>query len=43
METGGERIESRVDTEEDGTGYSVETKGKGEQCLHSVETNENEK
>ena len=41
METGGEIIESRVETEGDRTGYNVETKENGtKQCLQSVETKE---
>ena len=33
METGGEIIESRVDTEGDRTRYSVDTKVKGGICI----------
>ena len=39
METGGERIESIVDTEGNRTGYNVETKEYGvKNYLHSLET-----
>ena len=41
METGGERIESSVETEGEITGYYVDTKENGtKKCLHSVETKE---
>ena len=41
METGEERIKSRVDTEGDRTGYNLETKENGTNiCFHSVETKE---
>ena len=39
METGGEIIESSVETEGESTGYNVETKENGMKIyLHSVET-----
>ena len=39
MKTGGEIIESIMKTEEDRTGYNVETKENGaKKCLHGVET-----
>ena len=39
MKTGGERIESRVETEGDRKVYNVETKENGtKKCIHSVET-----
>ena len=41
METGGERIESIVDTEGDRIGYNVEINENGtKKSLHSVETKE---
>ena len=44
METGGERIGSRVESEVDRTGYNVGTKENGtKECLHIVETKENGK
>ena len=44
METGGKRIESRVETEVDRTGYNVETKENvSKEYLHIVETKENGK
>ena len=44
MHTGGERIESSVETEGDRTGYTTETKENGTKTfLHSVEIKEKEK
>ena len=44
METGGERIEPSVETEEDRKGYNMETKENGtKKRLHGVETKEREK
>ena len=41
MHTGGERIESSVETEGDRAGYNMEKKENGtKKCLHSVETKE---
>ena len=41
MEAGGEIIKYSMDTEEDRTGYNVDTKENGsKKCLHIVETKE---
>ena len=40
METGGKRIESRMEIEGNRTWYNVETKENGTKNLHSMETKE---